>query len=177
MSAAAVLARWMETPLGPMLALVADEGLCLLEFVDRRGLERELVPLRRHFPGAVVPGYHPVLDATEDQVRRYFEGTLTAFDLPLAIRGSEFERAVWSELVAIPWGRTRSYADIARGVGRPGASRAVGRANGANRLCLVVPCHRVVRTDGSLCGYGGGVWRKEWLLAHEGRSPSLWRKA
>jgi AraC family transcriptional regulator of adaptative response/methylated-DNA-[protein]-cysteine methyltransferase len=170
-------ASWIETPLGPMLAIAGDEGLELLEFVDRRALETELRELRRTRPSTrsarsgqaarVVPGDHPILRRTADQVREYFAGTRKTFDLPLNQRGSAFQLAAWRALSEIPYGETRSYADMARRVGSAGAVRAIGRVNGQNRIAIVVPCHRVIRSDGSLCGYGGGRWRKQWLLGHE----------
>lgn len=159
----------IETPLGPMLAIAADAGLALLEFVDRRALETELGELRRDWGVAVVPGEHPVLSATREQLREYFAGTRTGFDLPLDLRGSAFQLKAWRALCEIPYGQTRSYADMARRVGSPAAVRAIGRVNGQNRIAIVVPCHRVIRSDGSLCGYGGGRWRKQWLLDHEAR--------
>jgi AraC family transcriptional regulator, regulatory protein of adaptative response / methylated-DNA-[protein]-cysteine methyltransferase len=164
---ALLTASWIETPLGPMLAIAGDQGLELLEFVDRRALETELRELRRTLKGAIVPGDHPILQRTADQLREYFAGTLKTFDLPLTRRGSEFQLAAWHALCEIPYGETRSYSDMARRVGSPGAVRAIGRVNGQNRLAVVVPCHRVIRADGSLCGYGGGRWRKQWLLDHE----------
>lgn len=161
--------RWLETPIGPMLAVVADAGLVMLEFVDRRALETELAGMRRDFSSAIVPGDHPLLDAAARQLDEYFGGTRQAFDLPLDPHGSAFELRVWQALREIPYGATASYAAIAAQVGSPGASRAIGRANGRNKLAIVIPCHRVIRSDGALCGYGGGLWRKEWLLAHERR--------
>jgi AraC family transcriptional regulator of adaptative response/methylated-DNA-[protein]-cysteine methyltransferase len=160
-------ARWIETPLGTMLAVVGERGLALLEFMEREGLDRELQRVRRRIPGTIVPGDDPVLAATEDQLERYFQRRLRAFDLPLDLRGAPFERAVWAALLRIPQGETRSYAQIAQEIGHPGSARAVGRANGANPVAVIVPCHRVVRADGSLCGYGGGVWRKQRLLELE----------
>ena len=160
-------ARWIETPLGPMLALADDRGVALLEFVDRRGLERELEGLRRRLKRTILPGPHPYLDQIDAELRAYFEGHALAFRTPIAMRGSDFQRAVWKALLAIPPGTTRSYAEIAAAVGRPAAVRAVGRANGDNPLCLIVPCHRVIGADGTLTGYGGGLWRKQWLLEHE----------
>ena len=160
-------ARWIETPLGTMLAVAGERGLTLLEFVEREGLDRELQRVRRKIGGTVVPGEHPVLQKVEEQLRRYFDGKLDRFDLPLDLQGTEFERAVWQALLRIPQGETRSYAQIAIEVGHTGSARAVGRANGANPVAVIVPCHRVVRADGSLCGYGGGVWRKQRLLELE----------
>jgi len=160
-------ARWIETPLGTMLAVAGKHGLMLLEFVERAGLERELQRVRRKIGGTIVPGESKVLHSVEDQLRQYFEGKLSSFDVPLDLCGSEFEHAVWKALLRIPCGETRSYAQIAEEVGSPGSARAVGRANGANPVAVIVPCHRVVRADGSLCGYGGGVWRKQRLLELE----------
>ena len=164
---ALLTAAWIETPLGPMLAIAGDGGLELLEFVDRRGLETELREIGRTLKGAVVPGEHPILTKTADQLREYFAGTRRAFDIPLKLQGSPFQLAAWRALVEIPYGETRSYSDMARRVGSPNAVRAIGRVNGQNRIAVVVPCHRVIRADGSLCGYGGGKWRKQWLLDHE----------
>ena len=162
-------ATWIESPLGPMLAVAGDEGLELLEFVDRRALETELRALRAKLGSAIVPGEHPILKKTADQMREYFAGTRREFAIPLKQRGSAFQLAAWNALCEIPYGETRSYSDMARRVGSPGAVRAIGRVNGQNQIAIVVPCHRVIRSDGSLCGYGGGKWRKQWLLDHERR--------
>jgi AraC family transcriptional regulator of adaptative response/methylated-DNA-[protein]-cysteine methyltransferase len=159
-----LLARRIETPLGTMLALADDAGLRLLEFVDRRGLEREIAGLRRRLECSVVPGNHATLDAVATQLERYFAGRLTRFELPLAPVGSAFQAKVWAELQCIPPGRTRSYLEMARAVGVPKAARAIGRANGSNMIAIVIPCHRVINADGSLCGYAGGLWRKQRLL-------------
>jgi AraC family transcriptional regulator, regulatory protein of adaptative response / methylated-DNA-[protein]-cysteine methyltransferase len=166
-------ARWIETPLGPMLALADNRGLALLEFVDRRGLERELETLQRKLKRTILPGPHRYLDRINADLDAYFEGRSLEFDTPIAMGGSPFQRAVWQALLQIPPGATRSYAEIATAVGRPAAVRAVGRANGDNPLCLIVPCHRVIGADGTLTGYGGGLWRKRWLLAHERKHARL----
>ena len=161
-------AKWLETPLGAMLALANDDGLRLLEFVDRRGLERELAELRRRVGRRhVVPGEHPLLAQIEAELDAYFHGRSLEFKTPLRLDGSPFQLAVWTALRAIPAGVTRSYAEIAAVIGHPAAVRAVGRANGDNALAIVVPCHRVIGADGTLTGYGGGLWRKAWLLEHE----------
>jgi AraC family transcriptional regulator of adaptative response/methylated-DNA-[protein]-cysteine methyltransferase len=162
-----LLARWLDTPLGPMLAVAGDDGLCLLEFVDRRALETELAFLRGRLGAAIVPGPSPVLDHVADELAAYFEGRLQEFTVPLALHATPFQRRVWTALRTIPYGETTSYSAIADTVDRAGACRAVGRANGQNRLAIVIPCHRVVRADGTLCGYGGGLWRKKWLIDHE----------
>lgn len=169
---ALLTATWLETPLGPMLAVAGDAGLELLEFVDRRALETELRELRRSL-GAIVPGDHPVLAQTRQELREYFAGTRQGFTMRLNQRGSEFQLKAWQALCRIPFGETRSYSDMAREVGSPAAVRAIGRVNGQNRIAIVIPCHRVIRSDGSLCGYGGGRWRKHWLLEHERNHSSL----
>ncbi len=165
--AACLFARRLETPLGTMLALADDAGLRLLEFVDRRGLERELVGLRRRLKCAIVPGNHVLLDQTEAELAEYFAGHRQEFTVPLAPVGSDFQLRVWAELRRIAPGRTRSYAEMAKRLGIPKGPRAVGRANGSNMLAIVIPCHRVINADGSLCGYAGGLWRKQRLLEHE----------
>ncbi|MEK6701164.1 MAG: methylated-DNA--[protein]-cysteine S-methyltransferase [Planctomycetota bacterium] len=164
-----LLARWIETPLGAMLAMADDQGLRLLDFVDRRGLERQVTRIRTSLRCAIIPGEHPTLDAVETGLRDYFAGREAFIGLPLApgLGGTEFQRSVWAELRRIPMGQTRSYAQQAAAIGKAGAVRAVARANGENFLGLVVPCHRVIGADGSMTGYGGGVWRKKWLLDHE----------
>ena len=167
--AACLLARWLDTPLGPMVAVAGDQGLCLLEFSDRKSIEAQAVSLRSHFPVAILPGNNAHLDRIADELASYFAGTLRQFTVPLVYPGSPFQGAVWAELTKIPYGRTTSYGAIAAAIGRPGASQAVGRANGENRLAIVVPCHRVIRSDGHLCGYAGGLRRKQWLLDLERR--------
>lgn len=155
------------TPLGPMLAAGNDAGLCLLEFADRKMLPRQFQRIAKLYGRPILPGSHPVLQTTAQQLQQYFAGALQTFDLPLCCEGSPFQTAVWNQLRQIPYAETRSYQQLAAALGRPTASRAVGRTNGDNRLAIVIPCHRVVRSDGHLCGYAGGLWRKRWLLEHE----------
>lgn len=162
-----LFARWIETPLGAILALANDSGLFVLDWVDRRGLEREILRLRNKTKFAIVPGDHPVLDQASREIGEYFRGTRTEFSLPFAPRGTEFQRRVWDALLEIPPAETRSYAEIAKSIGAPKAVRAVARANGDNFRGIVIPCHRVIGSDGSLTGYGGGLARKKWLLEHE----------
>lgn len=162
-------AERIVTPLGKMLALADDAGLHVLDFVDRRGLERKLISLRQRLGVVVVPGEHPTLSAAAAQLAEYFAGRRTTFDLPLAPTGSAWEQAAWRHLRTIPPGTTASYGDMAAALGRPGAARAVGRANGLNFIAIIIPCHRVIAADGKLTGYGGGLWRKQWLLDHERR--------
>jgi AraC family transcriptional regulator of adaptative response/methylated-DNA-[protein]-cysteine methyltransferase len=160
----------ITTPLAPMLAAATDSELCLLEFVDRRMLETQLARVGKALGSAVVPGSNAVLEQTRRELEEYFAGARTRFEVPLRLIGSDFQVAVWQALLRIPCGETRSYRQQAAVVGRPKAVRAVGKANGDNRIALIVPCHRVVGADGSLTGYGGGLWRKRWLLEHEAKS-------
>lgn len=170
---AGLFAERIETPLGAMLAVADDKGLRLLEFADRRATERELSILRKGLRTNIVPGEHPHLDAIRSQLADYFSGKNLEFDLPLAPIGSEFQLRAWKILRSIPLGETRSYSWMAERLGDRNARRAVGRANGTNMICIVIPCHRVIRADGTLCGYGGGLWRKKWLLDHEQK----WKRA
>ena len=162
-----LFAERIETPLGVMIAVADDEGLRLLEFADRRATERELRLLRERLRRSIVPGEHPVLTQIRHELGEYFAGRSLTFSTPLAPVGSAFQQRTWEMLCAIPPAETRSYSWMAERLKVPGARRAVGRANGTNMLCLVIPCHRVIRADGTLCGYGGGLWRKRWLLEHE----------
>jgi AraC family transcriptional regulator, regulatory protein of adaptative response / methylated-DNA-[protein]-cysteine methyltransferase len=155
------------TPLGAMVAAATPKGLCLLEFADRRGLETELRDLARRLNCAVVPEADDVLRRAEAELAAYFDGKLRRFTVPLDLQGTPFQRRAWDALSAIPYGATRSYAQQAAAMGAPSAVRAAGRANGMNRVAIVVPCHRVVGADGELTGYGGGLWRKRRLLELE----------
>jgi AraC family transcriptional regulator of adaptative response/methylated-DNA-[protein]-cysteine methyltransferase len=157
-------AQWLETPLGPMLALADDRGLHLLDFVDRRGLERALALLQRRLRARVLPGSHRYLEQIQRELAEYFAGTRQTFDTPVVLTGSPFQTRVWEALQTIPAGVTCSYAELARKIDQPKAVRAVGRANGDNRLSIIVPCHRVIGADGALTGYGGGLARKQKLL-------------
>ena len=166
-SVESVTMTWIETPLGPMVAGATDEAVCLLEFTDRRALERELGDLRRKLGRPVVSGENEVTRKLREELALYFQGKLRRFTVAPVLVGAPFERRVWNELLGIPFGETRSYEDIAKAAGRPAACRAVGSANGRNRIAILVPCHRVVRKDGTLGGYGGGLWRKRRLLELE----------
>jgi len=159
------------TPLGPMLVGATDEALCLLEFVDRRMLPTQIARIRKRLGAVFVPSGNDVLHRVEESVARYFGGEARDFSVPLEPCGTEFQRDVWKALLDIPYGETRSYADVARAVGRPRSVRAVGTANGANAMAIIIPCHRVVGANGKLVGYGGGLWRKQRLLdlEREGR--------
>ena len=167
-----IVAQVLDTPVGPMLSAATQEGLCLLEFMDRRAMQSELQELTELLDRPVVEGSGDApglrhLAQMEGELRRYFAGTLRSFETPLLTPGTEFERAVWQELLRIPFGHTRSYGEMAAKLGKPGAARAVGRANGRNRIAIVIPCHRVIEANGKLRGYGGGLERKRFLLEHE----------
>jgi AraC family transcriptional regulator of adaptative response/methylated-DNA-[protein]-cysteine methyltransferase len=164
---APLFAERIDTPLGAMIAVADDDGLRLLEFIDRRATERELSILRKRLRTNVVPGEHRYLISTRQQLADYFSGKNLEFDIPVAPVGSEFQLRAWKILQSIPIGETRSYSWMAKRLGDENARRAVGRANGTNMICIIIPCHRVIRADGTLCGYGGGLWRKKWLLDHE----------
>lgn len=155
---------WIDTPLGPMIAGASDEGVVLLEYTDRRMLEAQFAAVRKRFSAGLVPADHPHLQTLRTELTGYFAGTLTEFSVPVVTPGTPFEERVWGELVKIPYGETRSYEDVAVALGNRAAVRAVGRANGLNRIAIVVPCHRVVNKSGELGGYGGGLWRKRRLL-------------
>lgn len=158
---------WIETPLGPMAAGATSEALCLLEFTDRRMLETQLETVRRRFGRPLLPGESPLFADLRRQLDDYFAGRRRAFELPLEAPGTPFQGEVWAALRQIPYGETRSYAELAASIGRPAAVRAVGRANGQNRIAILIPCHRVIATDGGLGGYGGGLWRKLRLIETE----------
>jgi AraC family transcriptional regulator of adaptative response/methylated-DNA-[protein]-cysteine methyltransferase len=159
-----IVASWVESPLGPLVVATTSQGICLVEFTDRGALEAQFTRLRKRFNCAIVPGNHDHLNRLQDELARYFAGSLTDFRVPLVYPGTPFQVRVWNELRRIPYGETMSYEELAGTVGSPGAQRAVGRANGLNRIGIVIPCHRVVNKDGKLGGYGGGLWRKQFLL-------------
>ena len=161
---------WLErarTPLGSMIMGVGDQGLCLLEFAERRMPETRLCQLREEFGRVFLPGKHRLMRRVQKELDAYFEGRLREFRVPLVASGTAFQEQVWQALHEIPYGQMRSYGDIAHALGQPDAVRAVGRATGDNRVAIVIPCHRVVGSGGALVGYGGGLWRKSYLLALE----------
>ncbi|MEM7417425.1 MAG: methylated-DNA--[protein]-cysteine S-methyltransferase [Gemmatimonadota bacterium] len=152
------------TPLGPMLVGASDDEICLLEFVDRRMLPNQIKRIRQRMNAVFVPGSAPAIESLRGELDEYFAGRKRRFDVTLKPVGTDFQHAVWSALLEIPYGERRSYREIARSVGRPNAVRAVGTANGVNALAILIPCHRVVAANGKLAGYGGGLWRKQRLL-------------
>lgn len=159
-----VFLSWLRSPLGPLVAGATDEGICLLEFTDRRMLEAQFAAVRRLFEAPVVPGSNEYLERLRGELASYFTGSLRNFSVPLIYPGTPFQQRVWEQLLAIPYGETRSYEELAVALGKPKAMRAVGRANGLNRLAILIPCHRVINKNGELGGYGGGLRRKQYLL-------------
>jgi len=157
----------LETPLGPMIACANERGICLLEFTDRKMLETEFKDLAKRLNASITPGENKHFKSLKNQLNEYFEGTRKEFDLPLETPGTDFQQLVWKQLQTIPYATTRSYKEQAEAIGNPAAVRAVANANGMNRIAIVIPCHRVIGSDGKLTGYGGGVWRKKYLLDFE----------
>ena len=164
-----IAVRFIETPLGPMLAAGLLNGICFLEFSDRRMLEHNYNQIRQRFGLPVLPATNAPLEQLDAEISSYFKGKLIRFTVPLAIRGTPFQERVWHELLLIPYGETISYQELAQRVGDAKSARAVARANGMNRIGILIPCHRVVGKDGELTGYGGGLWRKRLLLELECR--------
>lgn len=149
----------IETPLGIMYAGAVEQGICLLEFTDRKMLETELKSLSKIFNADLIQGHHKHFDLLNQQLAEYFDGKRKIFSVPLATPGTEFQQQVWELLKTIPYGTTRSYKQQSIMLNRPDAIRAVAGANGMNRISILIPCHRVIGEDGSLTGYGGGLWR------------------
>ena len=159
-----VFLAWLPSPLGPLIAGATQDGVCLLEFTDRRMLEAQFQTIRKAFGTPVVPGTNSHLERLQGELQGYFEGQVQTFSVPLVYPGTDFQRCVWNELLKIPYGQTRSYQELAQAVGDAGAVRAVGRANGLNRIAILIPCHRIINKNGGLGGYGGGLRRKQFLL-------------
>jgi AraC family transcriptional regulator, regulatory protein of adaptative response / methylated-DNA-[protein]-cysteine methyltransferase len=155
------------TPLGPMLAGATNKGVCLLEFMDRRMLNTQLKILTRRLNCNFTPGSNKYLDQLANELKEYFKGTLNKFTVPLVTPGTEFQNSVWNTLIKIPSGETISYEELAKRIGNPAAVRAVAKSNGDNRIAIVIPCHRIIGKDGNLTGYGGGLWRKKYLIELE----------
>lgn len=163
---------FISTPLGPMLAGATASELVLLEFPEQRGLTTNFNEMRRRLQLPIVPGENPLLARLTRELEEYFAGKRQEFTVPYRLDGTPFQVKVWHALTSVPYGQTASYRTIAERIGAPPAVRAVGRANGQNRIYLLVPCHRIIANDGTLSGYGGGVWRKRLLLDLERNGPS-----
>jgi AraC family transcriptional regulator of adaptative response/methylated-DNA-[protein]-cysteine methyltransferase len=159
-----MMVDWVESPMGPLVAAATSEAVCMLEFTDRRMLEAQFTTLQKRFQRAIVPGTNKHLAQLKQELALYFEGKLQTFSVPLTYLGTPFQEKVWTGLLTIPYGETRTYQELANELGVPNGQRAVGRANGQNRIAIVIPCHRVINEHGELSGYGGGLWRKRLLL-------------
>ncbi|ASW74007.1 XRE family transcriptional regulator [Chryseobacterium piperi] len=157
----------IETPLGTMFACAVDEGICLLEFTDRKNMERQFIALSKALNAEIVQGENKHFQQLEDELKEYFEAKRKTFDVPLYMTGTEFQEKVWQLLREIPMGETRTYKQQSEFLGNPKAIRAVGTANGINKIAILVPCHRVIGSNGDLVGYAGGIWRKQKLLELE----------
>lgn len=167
-----ILITRLTTPLGPMFACATENGICLLEFTDRRMLETEFADLQKRLDAVILAGENDHSRQLRRELKEYFEGKRSEFEVPMETPGTEFQNKVWNALREIPFGETRSYQQQADHIGNPKGVRAVARANGMNRIAIVIPCHRVISKDGSLTGYAGGLERKRWLLDHEATSPA-----
>ncbi|MFQ5652884.1 MAG: bifunctional transcriptional activator/DNA repair enzyme AdaA [bacterium] len=161
------------TPLGPMFGCATNEGVCLVEFTDRKMLETEFKDLQKRLDAAILPGTNPHLEHLQKELAEYFAGKRRSFTVPLVTPGSTFQNQVWAALQEIPYGTTVSYAAQAVRLRKPKAVRAVAAANGMNRIAILIPCHRVIGSDGTLKGYGGGLARKRWLLEFERGAKSM----
>ncbi|MEQ9265930.1 MAG: methylated-DNA--[protein]-cysteine S-methyltransferase [Balneolaceae bacterium] len=162
-----------STQLGPMFGCATKKGVCLLEFTNRRMLESEFKDIARRFNAIILPGSNKHLDQLQSEISEYFDGKRNTFSVSLDAPGSEFQKEAWEMLLHIPYGETRSYQQQAVLLDNPKAVRAVANANGANRISIIIPCHRVIGKDGSLTGYGGGLERKQWLLDFEQKNKHL----
>jgi AraC family transcriptional regulator of adaptative response/methylated-DNA-[protein]-cysteine methyltransferase len=162
----------LSTPLGQMYAGASEQGLCLLEFIDRKMIDEQIAQLQKQLKARFVTGVNQHLTALEKQLAEYFAGKRRKFDIPLDVRGSEFQQKAWQALQQIPYGETRSYQQQAVAIGNEKAVRAIASANAKNRIAIVIPCHRVIAKDGGLAGFGGGVWRKKYLLDLEKQNNS-----
>lgn len=157
----------IETPVGTMITCAVQEGVCLLEFEDRRMLSAELKQISTTLKANIVEGDNKHFAKLEQELQDYFSGKLKHFSVPLILTGSDFQKRVWNVLQTIPYGKTRSYKEQAIAVGNIESIRAVAHANGMNKIAIIIPCHRVIGSNGELTGYGGGLWRKKYLLELE----------
>jgi AraC family transcriptional regulator of adaptative response/methylated-DNA-[protein]-cysteine methyltransferase len=162
-----ILQTIIKTPVGDMVAAATENGICLLEFSDRKMLPTEYRDLTKLLKMTFKEGENIHLKQLSRELKEYFNGKRKEFSLPLIAPGSDFQKKVWEELLKIPYGSTRSYMEQSIALGKPESIRAVANANGMNRIAIIIPCHRVIGSDGSLTGYGGGLKRKKWLLDHE----------
>ncbi|PWN69388.1 cysteine methyltransferase [Chryseobacterium phosphatilyticum] len=157
----------IKTPLGDMVACAVEQGICLLEFTDRKNIDKQFKSLSKSLNAEIVEKDHPHFKLLEHELSEYFEGKRTRFEVPLYTTGTEFQEKVWQLLREIPMGEIRTYKQQSEFLGNPKAIRAVGTANGINKIAILIPCHRVIGSNGELIGYAGGIWRKQKLLELE----------
>jgi len=162
-----ILISRTTTPLGPMFVCATDQGICMLEYTDRKMLETEFKDLQRLLGAEILLGENGHIKQAKQELKEYFEGKRKTFDVALHTPGTDFQNTAWKALLDIPFGTTNTYSDQAKKIKNPKAVRAVGTANGCNRISIIVPCHRIIGKDGNLTGYGGGIERKKWLIEFE----------
>lgn len=162
-------ADWFETPLGTALAAGGDDCLHLLCFIEKASLVRKMALVQKNLKAWLEPGKSASVESAKRELAEYFAGTRNSFETPLGLNGTVFQKRVWEELRTVPYGQTIAYADLAVSIGKPAAFRAVAQANAQNPVAIIVPCHRIINSDGSLGGYSAGVERKRWLLDFEKR--------
>ena len=162
-----ILISRLTTPLGPMFVCATEDGICLLEFVDRKMLETEFKDLQKLLNAKILVGENKHIKQAKKEIAEYFEGKRKKFDVKIQLVGTDFQKTVWQSLLTIPSGETSTYQIQAKAIEKPKAIRAMASANGYNRISIMIPCHRVIGSDGKLRGYGGGIERKRWLLEHE----------
>lgn len=164
---------YMETDLGLMVAAATDKGICMFEFADYKLIDLELKQLTEAFKAPLIQGDNPHFHTLRRQLDEYFKGQRKQFDIPLDLVGTAFQKEVWLGLLQIPYGCTTTYGKQAERLGKPSAVRAIANANGKNKISIILPCHRVIGADGTLTGYGGGIWRKKKLLEFEKENLGL----
>jgi AraC family transcriptional regulator of adaptative response/methylated-DNA-[protein]-cysteine methyltransferase len=162
-----ILINRLSTPLGPMFVAATEKGICLLEFTDRKMLETEFRDLQKLLKATILVGENQHIKQAKEEIQAYFDGKRRNFDVPLDAPGTDFQKEVWQKLSSIPLGTTSTYQALAAQLNKPKAVRAVARANGFNRISIIIPCHRIIGKDGRLRGYGGGLERKRWLIDFE----------
>lgn len=163
----------ISTPIGKMIAGASSKGICLLEFDEPLRIEKHKNHFIKNRKSEIIQGESPFFEALEKQISAYFEKTLIEFSIPIDLIGTDFQLQVWNELLKIPFGHTRTYKQQAVAIGDVKSVRAVASANGDNAISIIVPCHRVIGSDGSLTGYGGKLWRKKFLLDLESKQTSI----
>ena len=168
-----ILKTEVKTPIGEMVACATNDGICLLEFIERPDLNKQLTSLESYLKGKIVPGSNIHILTLQEQLDQYFDKKLENFNLSLVFAGTDFQKKVWKTLQDIEYGKKETYLSIAKKLGNVKAIRAVAAANGANKMAILVPCHRVIGSDGHMVGYAGGLWRKDWLLNLESNQHTL----